>query len=146
MVECDIFGNIKKSKKNNGVKIKVETNEYQDEERNKTKACWTIVSSLIISMSIMERKLTNANFVLLVLHVWGNMPSMKDVTLKVALNGQPNILFPDDHNKFVQWFKYSPLSYLNSNSIVTIFSNFRSCWNSLCSCTNFWQNAIRRRK
>jgi hypothetical protein len=39
MVECDIFGNIKKSKKNNGVKIKVETNEYQDEEQNKTKAC-----------------------------------------------------------------------------------------------------------
>jgi hypothetical protein len=50
----------------------------------------------------MERKLTNANFVLLVLPVWGNMPSMKDVTLKVALNSQPNILFPDDHNKFVQ--------------------------------------------
>ena len=46
MVECDIFGNIKKSKKNNGVKIKVETNEYQDEEQNKTKACWTIVTLL----------------------------------------------------------------------------------------------------
>ena len=33
-VECDIFGNIQKSKKNNGVKIKVETNEYQDERQN----------------------------------------------------------------------------------------------------------------
>jgi hypothetical protein len=33
-VECDIFGNIKRSKKNNGVKIKVKTNEYQDEEQN----------------------------------------------------------------------------------------------------------------
>ena len=33
-VECDIFGNVKKSKKNNRVKIKVETNEYQDEEQN----------------------------------------------------------------------------------------------------------------
>ena len=33
-VECDIFGNIKNSKKNNGVKIKVKTNEYQDEEQN----------------------------------------------------------------------------------------------------------------
>ena len=33
-VECDIFGNIKGSKKNNGVKIKVKTNEYQDERQN----------------------------------------------------------------------------------------------------------------
>jgi len=43
------------------------------------KAFCLIGSFLIIPMSILERNLTNANFVLNVLPIWGHMPRMKEV-------------------------------------------------------------------